>query len=115
MKARVKWVENRVFLGESETGHTLVMGSGVASPCPSPMELVLLGTGGCTAFDVVNILEKGREPITDCVVEMEAGVTMTRRVHSDSPLGARAWTVPSLRWKTVASPRGSPSSARASV
>ena len=72
MKARVKWIENRVFLGESETGHTLVMGSGAESPCPSPMELVLLGTGGCSAFDVVNILERGREPISDCVVEMAA-------------------------------------------
>ena len=72
MKARVKWIENRVFLGESETGHALVMGSGADTPCPSPMELVLLGTGGCSAFDVVNILERGREPISDCVVEMAA-------------------------------------------
>lgn len=76
MKARVKWVEDRTFVGESGTGHKLVLGTspspGQPTPGPSPMELVLIGTGGCTAFDVVQILEKGREAVEDCVVELEA-------------------------------------------
>ena len=76
MKARIKWVENRIFVGESGTGHSIVLGSGGGSGggtiAPSPMELVLIGLGGCTAYDVVHILEKGREPIEDCVVELDA-------------------------------------------
>ena len=76
MKARIKWVENRIFMGESGTGHSIVLGSGGRSDggsiAPSPMELVLIGLGGCTAYDVVHILEKGREPIADCVVELDA-------------------------------------------
>ncbi|MEQ9333677.1 OsmC family protein [Thalassobaculum sp.] len=76
MKARIKWVEDRTFVGESGTGHKIVLGTRAtpdgATPGPSPMELVLIGTGGCTAFDVVQILEKGREAVEDCIVEMEA-------------------------------------------
>lgn len=76
MKARIKWVEERTFVGESGTGHRIVLGSRATpdgpTPGPSPMELVLIGTGGCTAFDVVHILEKGREPVEDCVVELDA-------------------------------------------
>jgi putative redox protein len=76
MKARIKWVEDRTFVGESGTGHKLVLGTAHgpdgATPGPSPMELVLIGTGGCSAFDVVHILEKGREAIEDCVVELDA-------------------------------------------
>lgn len=76
MKARIKWVENRIFVGESGSGHGIVLGSGGrpdgGSIAPSPMELVLIGLGGCTAYDVVHILEKGREPIEDCVVEADA-------------------------------------------
>ena len=76
MKARIKWVEGRTFLGESGSGHSVVLGTAHGpegrSPGPSPMELVLIGTGGCAAFDVVHILEKGREPVEDCVVELEA-------------------------------------------
>ena len=72
MKARIKWVEDRTFMGQSETGHVIPLGASVgpdgAKLCPSPMELVLIGTGGCSAFDVIHILEKGREPIEDCVV-----------------------------------------------
>ncbi len=76
MKARIKWVEGRTFVGESGTGHKIVLGtateSGGPTPGPSPMELVLIGTGGCSAYDVVHILEKGREKVDDCVVEMDA-------------------------------------------
>ncbi len=75
-RARIKWVEARRFVGESGSGHTVVLGTGKAADgrtqCPSPMELVLIGTGGCSAFDVVQILDKGREPIEDCVVELDA-------------------------------------------
>ena len=76
MKARVKWVEDRTFVGEAGTGHKIVLGAAHGSeglkPGPSPMELVLIGTGGCSAFDIVHILEKGREAVEDVVVELEA-------------------------------------------
>ena len=76
MKARVKWAEDRTFVGESESGHKLVFGTAHGpdglKPGPSPMEMVLIGTGGCSAYDVVHILEKGREAIEDCVVELDA-------------------------------------------
>ena len=76
MKARIKWVEGRTFVGESGSGHKVVLGTASGpegrTPGPSPMELVLIGTGGCSAFDVVHILEKGREAIADCVVELDA-------------------------------------------
>lgn len=76
MKVRIKWVEQASFLGETESSHALLMDgpsdSGGRNLGPRPMETVLIGTGGCTAFDVVHILKKGRQPITDCVVEIEA-------------------------------------------
>jgi len=76
MKARIKWVEDRTFIGESGSGHKIVLGTAAGAdgptPGPSPMELVLIGTGGCSAFDVVHILEKGREAVEDVVVEIEA-------------------------------------------
>jgi len=76
MKARVKWVGERTFVGEAGTGHKLAFGTAYGEtglkPGPSPMELVLIGTGGCSAFDVVHILEKGREPVEDCWVELDA-------------------------------------------
>lgn len=76
MKARVKWVEEVTFLGEAASGHALVMDgppeSGGRNLGVRPMEMLLLGMGGCTAFDVVMILKKARQDITDCVVEMEA-------------------------------------------
>ncbi|HQR50695.1 MAG TPA: OsmC family protein [Methylophilaceae bacterium] len=76
MQARVKWVENVCFVGESETGHALVMDgapeSGGRNLGMRPMELLLIGMGGCTSFDVVTILKKGRQQITDCYVELKA-------------------------------------------
>jgi putative redox protein len=76
MKARVKWVEEVTFLGESASGHAVVMDgppeSGGRNLGIRPMEMLLLGMGGCTAFDVVMILKKARQAVTDCVVEMEA-------------------------------------------
>ena len=76
MKARIKWVENVSFIAESGSGHALVMDGapegGGRNLGPRPMEVVLLGTGGCTAYDVVHILRKSRAPVTDCVVEIDA-------------------------------------------
>ncbi|MBH72668.1 MAG: peroxiredoxin [Rhodospirillaceae bacterium] len=76
MKARVKWVEKRTFLGESGSGHSVVMDgapdAGGRDLGIRPMETLLLGMGGCTAFDVVHILEKARETVIDCELEIEA-------------------------------------------
>lgn len=76
MKARVKWLDHMSFVGESESGHTVVMdGSpdvGGRNLAARPMEMVLLGMGGCTAFDVVMILQRARQPITDCIIELSA-------------------------------------------
>jgi putative redox protein len=76
MKARIKWVENVMFLGESGSGHTVVMDgapdAGGRNLGCRPMEMLLLGLGGCSAFDVVMILKRGRERVTDCVVEIDA-------------------------------------------
>jgi putative redox protein len=76
MKARVKWVQDVMFVGESGSGHAVVMDgapeAGGRDLGVRPMEMLLLGLGGCTAFDVVLILKRGREPVTDCVVEIDA-------------------------------------------
>ena len=76
MKARIKWVEDRTFIGESGSGHKVVLGTAFGpegrTPGPSPMEMVLIGMGGCTAFDIVHILEKGRERVEDVAVELDA-------------------------------------------
>lgn len=76
MKARVKWVEDLQFLGESGTGHTIVMDGpeelGGHGTGMRPMELLLLGMGGCTSFDMVQMLKKGRQDIRDCVVEIDS-------------------------------------------
>jgi len=76
MKARVKWVEAMTFVGESGSGHSVVMdgapGSGGRDLGVRPMEMLLLGMGGCTAFDVVLILRKARQQVSDCVLDIEA-------------------------------------------
>lgn len=76
MKARIKWIEHVAFAGETGSGHAVVMDgapdSGGRNLGPRPMEMVLLGLGGCTAFDVVTILRKARQQVADCVVEIEA-------------------------------------------
>jgi putative redox protein len=99
VKARVKWVEDRTFVGESGSGHRIVMGSAFGpegrSPGPSPMELMLIGAGGCSAYDVIHILEKGREAVEDCVVEMDADRAETEpkvftRIHMHFIVKGRA-------------------------
>lgn len=76
MKARVKWVEGVTMLGESGSGHAVIMDGppehGGRNLGVRPMEMLLLGMGGCTQFDVLHILRKARQEVTDCVVELEA-------------------------------------------
>ena len=76
MKARIKWVEGVSFLGESESGHTMLMDgapeAGGHNLGMRPMETLLIGAGGCTAFDVIFILKKARQNVTDCVAEIDA-------------------------------------------
>jgi len=73
----VKWAgEGMSFAAKTETGHTIIMDGapehGGRNLGARPMELVLAGTGGCTAFDVVMILRKSRQDVTDCVAELDA-------------------------------------------
>lgn len=76
MKARVKWIDGVAMLGESGSGHGLVMDGppefGGRNLGVRPMEMLLIGMGGCTQFDVLLILRKARQAVTDCVVELEA-------------------------------------------
>ncbi|MCW8889088.1 MAG: OsmC family protein [Sedimenticola sp.] len=76
MKARVKWVEQTLMVGESGSGHAVVMDGppdfGGRNLGVRPMEMMLLGLGGCTQFDVVHILRKGRNEVSLCEVELDA-------------------------------------------
>jgi putative redox protein len=76
MKAKITWLNGRTFVGESGSGHAVVMDgapeNGGRNLGVRPMEMMLLGLGGCTAFDVVMILEKSREKVTGCEVSLEA-------------------------------------------
>ncbi len=76
MKASIKWTGDVSFTGMADSGHTVIMDgapeSGGRNKGSRPMELVLIGMGGCTAYDVVHILRKSRQEITDCVAQIEA-------------------------------------------
>ncbi len=76
MQGRVKWVENAMFLAQSGSGHSVLMDgppeAGGQNLGIRPMEMVLLGTGGCSLFDVVSILKKSRQPVVDCEVQLSA-------------------------------------------
>lgn len=76
MKARVMLLEGMTFVVESETGHALVVDGapdvGGRDLGPRPMELVLMGTGACSAIDVVHILRKARQAVTGCTVDLDA-------------------------------------------
>ncbi|RXZ44228.1 OsmC family protein [Crenobacter cavernae] len=76
MKARLKWVEGVCFMGETGSGHAVVMDGapegGGRNLGPRPMELVLLGTAGCTSYDVITILKKARQDVRDCWVELDS-------------------------------------------
>lgn len=76
MKASVKWVDGAMFLGESGSGHTVVMDGppdhGGRNAGIRPMETLLVGMGGCAAFDVMSILRKSRQAVEGCTAELEA-------------------------------------------
>jgi len=76
MEVRVKWVDGVSFVGESGSGHAVVTDgapeAGGRNVGMRPMELVLLGAASCTAFDLVMILKKARQPIADCAVDAVA-------------------------------------------
>ncbi len=76
MKSRVKLVEGMTFMAESGSGHAIVLDAspdiGGRNLGPRPMEMLLMGLGGCTSIDVMLILRKSREQVTDCVVELDA-------------------------------------------
>ena len=81
MKARIQWTGDVSFSGVGDSGHTLRMDGpaeyGGRNKGPRPMELVLIGMGGCTAFDVVNILRKAHQHITDCFAQIDADRAIT--------------------------------------
>ena len=76
MKATVKWTDGAMFVGESGSGHSVVMDGpedlGGRNLGPRPMEMLLLGTGGCSAYDVMSMLRKARQKVVDCRVDVEA-------------------------------------------
>lgn len=76
MNAKIRWVGDAMFVAESGSGHAIVIDgppeSGGKNLGIRPMELLLLGLGSCTSFDVVDILKKGREDVTDCVTQLTA-------------------------------------------
>jgi|SRR5579863_5563774 len=76
MRVEINWAGDASFIGRTEGGHRIVMDgppdAGGRDRGPRPMEVVLLGMGGCTSFDVVNILRKGRQAVTECVAQIEA-------------------------------------------
>ncbi|MCU7938195.1 MAG: OsmC family protein [gamma proteobacterium symbiont of Bathyaustriella thionipta] len=76
MKAKVKWVEDMMFMGQSGSGHAVVMDGppelGGKNMGIRPMEMMLMGLGGCTSFDVMLILKRSRQDVTDCVAQLSA-------------------------------------------
>lgn len=71
MEAKVRWLEGMRFVGTSGSGHDLVMDGDNPGSAPSPMEMILLAVGGCSSVDVVSILQKARQDVTDCEVEIK--------------------------------------------
>ena len=76
MKCRIKWLDHMSFVGETGSGHSVVMDgapdAGGRDLGIRPMEMLLLGLGGCTSFDVVSILHKSRQDLVDCEAHIEA-------------------------------------------
>ena len=83
-KARIKWIEEKTFLGVDVNGKGALMSGGGNGPGVSPMQMLLLGLGGCSMVDVLMILEKQRLPVDDVEIEIEG----TRRSDGDYP---RPW------------------------
>ncbi len=78
MQSRVKWVEGMTFLGQSDSGHSVVMDGNGGEKAPSPMEMVLMAAGGCSSVDVVDGLQSAGQKITGC----EAQISSVRREQS---------------------------------
>lgn len=106
MKARIKWVDGAMFVAESGSGHAVVIDGpadgGGRNMGVRPMEMLLMGTGACSAYDVVLILRKGRHAVSDCVCEVSAeradGVpSVFTRIHLHFTVTGRG-----LREKSVA-------------
>jgi putative redox protein len=72
MQASVKWVGEELFMGTSESGHTIVLDANGGSLAPSPLENILISLGACSSVDVVSILDKTRQDVTDCRVDISA-------------------------------------------
>lgn len=76
MECKVRWIDGMSFVAETGSGHLVTMDGapegGGRNLAPRPMEMVLVGTGGCTAFDVVLILKRGRHAVTGCEVKLDA-------------------------------------------
>ncbi|WP_206483202.1 OsmC family protein [Thalassotalea sp. G2M2-11] len=70
MKSQVKWIGEEMFAGISESGHTVVLDANAGKLAPSPLENILISLGGCSSVDVVSILQKARQNITGCTVEI---------------------------------------------
>jgi len=84
MKASVKWVSDELFLGTSESGHSIVLDANNGELAPSPMENVLISLGGCSSVDVVSILKKSRQQISTCHVDITGTrVDSVPRLFSD--------------------------------
>jgi len=84
MKAQVKWISGEKFLGTSESGHTIVLDANGGEHAPSPLENVLISLGGCSSVDVVSILQKAKQDVRDCIVEISSTrVDTVPRVFSD--------------------------------
>ena len=100
MDVRVNWIEERSFVGTAGSGHKIAFGApgeGGTKPGPSPMELLLIGTGGCSAYDVVSILEKGREAVDGVEVALDANRADTdpkvfTRIHMHFTVRGRGLT-----------------------
>lgn len=99
MKASVKWVEDITFMGETGSGHAMIIDGppdhGGHNRGMRPMELLLLGMAGCTAVDVIAILRKGRQEVTDCVVDIAAERAdsvpkVFTRIHAHYRISGRA-------------------------
>jgi putative redox protein len=72
MEAKVTWVEDRRFVGQASSGHAVVLDGSAEKLGPSPMELMLIGMAGCTAYDVAAILGKKRQEVTGLEVSARA-------------------------------------------
>ena len=84
MKARVKWVSDELFLGTSESGHSIVLDANNGELAPSPMENLLISLGGCSSVDVVSILKKSRQQVSACHVDITGTrVDSVPRLFSD--------------------------------